>query len=178
MLGTKQDEFFEGDPVGIEARVLGPDFASLNDAQVTAIVHQNDKPLRRVRMDYVVGAGGLYRCAINDLPAGEFSVRLEVPALTPPLSKAAAGFVVRQRPMLEMLDTAMNEELLKQMSALTGGKSFRLDDAPKLADELKFLEHRERVNREIELWNSPWWFAVFAALIITEWAVRKWKGLV
>ena len=99
-------------------------------------------------------------------------------ALAPPLSKAAASFVVRKRPMLEMLDTAMNEELLKQMAGMTGGKYYRLADAPKLADELKPLEHRERVAREIDLWNSPWWFALFAALIITEWAVRKWKELV
>jgi hypothetical protein len=178
MIGTRQDEFFEGDAASVEARVLGPDFTTLNDAPVTAVISQAGQPIRRTRMDYVVGTGGLYRAAIADLPAGEYTLQLEVPALTPPLSKAAASFVVRKRPMLEMLDTAMNEELLKQMAGMTGGKYYRLADAPKLADELKSLEHRERVAREIELWDSPWWFALFAALIITEWAVRKWKGLV
>jgi hypothetical protein len=29
----------------------------------------------------------------------------------------------------------------------------------------------------LELWDTPWWFAAFCLLIITEWSLRKWNGL-
>ncbi len=178
MIGTSRDEFGEGDPVNVEARVLAADFSPLNDANVTAVVFDGDKPLRRVRMDYVAGSGGLYRCAINDLPRGEFALRLEVPALPQKLSQAAARFGVREMPSQETQAVAMNEPLLREMAALTGGQYFQLDQAARLTDALKFLERREKVSLELELWDTPWWFALFCALIITEWCVRKWNGLV
>ena len=164
--------------MSVEARVLAADFSPLNDANVTAVVFDGDKPLRRVRMDYVAGSGGLYRCAINDLPRGEFALRLEVPALPQKLSQAAARFGVREMPSQETQAVAMNEPLLKEMAALTGGQYFQLDQAARLTDALKFLERREKVSLEMELWDTPWWFAMFCALIITEWCVRKWNGLV
>ena len=179
MIGTSRDEFGEGDPVNIEARVLAADFSPLNDANnVTAVVFDGDKPLRRVRMEYVAGSGGLYRCAINDLPRGEFVLRLEVPALPQKTSQAAAHFGVRELPSQETQAVALNEPLLREMAALTGGQYFRLDQAARLPNALKFLERREQVSLELELWDTPWWFAMFCALIITEWCVRKWNGLV
>ncbi|MFA5190488.1 MAG: hypothetical protein WC740_07180 [Verrucomicrobiia bacterium] len=178
MIGTSRDEFAEGDPVGVEARVLGADFSPLNDSEVTAIVFQNDKPLRRIRMEHVAGSGGLYRCAINDLPRAEYALRLEVPALPQKLSQAAALFGVRDLPSQETQAVAMNESLLKEMAALTGGKFLHLNEANRLADELKFLERSEKVSLELELWDTPWWFAFFCVLIITEWSLRKWNGLV
>ncbi|MFA7005610.1 MAG: hypothetical protein WC429_16320, partial [Verrucomicrobiia bacterium] len=163
--------------VKVEARVLGADFSPLNDSEVTAIVFKDNQPLRRVRMEHVAGSGGLYRCAINDLPRAEYSLRLEVPALPQKLSQAAALFGVRDLPSQETQAVAMNEPLLKEMAALTGGKFLRLNDASRLPDELKFLERREKVSLELELWDTPWWFAVFCTLIITEWSLRKWNGL-
>ena len=177
MIGTARDEFAEGDPAGIEARVLGADFSPLNDGDVTAVVFQNDKPLRRVRMEHVAGSGGLYRCALNDLPRGEYALRLEVPALPQKLSQATAHFGVRDLPSQETQAVAMNETLLKEMAALTGGSFLRLDQADRLPDELKFLERREKVSLELELWDSPGWYLFFCVLIITEWSVRKWNGL-
>ncbi|MBI5685776.1 MAG: hypothetical protein HZC54_11940 [Verrucomicrobia bacterium] len=177
MIGTSRDEFGEGDPVKVEARVLGADFSPLNDSEVTAVVFKDNQPLRRVRMEHVAGSGGLYRCAINDLPRAEYALRLEVPALPQKLSQAAALFGVRDLPSQETQAVAMNEPLLKEMAALTGGKFLRLNEASRLPDELKFLERREKVSLELELWDTPWWFAVFCLLIITEWSVRKWNGL-
>ncbi|MCX6898349.1 MAG: hypothetical protein NT105_06570 [Verrucomicrobia bacterium] len=177
MIGTARDEFGEGDPVKVEARVLGADFSPLNDSEVTAVVYQDNKPLRRVRMEHVAGSGGLYRCAISDLPRGEYALRLEVPALPQKLSQATALFGVRDLPSQETQAVAMNEPLLREMAALTGGKFLHLNEASRLPDELKFLERREKVSLELELWDTPWWFAVFCLLIITEWSLRKWNGL-
>jgi hypothetical protein len=178
MIGTARDEVAEGEPVNVEARVLGTDLSPLNDAEVTAVVTESDRQARRTRMDYVAGSGGLYRCAINDLPRGEYKLQLEVPTLPDKPSKAAASFGVRTRQSQEMQDVAMNELLLREMAAMTGGKFYRLDQARQLADDLKFLQRREKVTVEVEVWDTPWWFLAFCALIITEWAVRKWKGLV
>jgi hypothetical protein len=177
MIGTSRDEFGEGDPVNIEARVLANDYTPLNDSEVTVVVFQNDQPIRRVRMEHVAGSGGLYRCAIHDLPRGEYALRMEVPALPEKLSQATAHFGVRDLPTQETQTVAMNEPLLTGMAALTGGKFLRLNEATRLPDELKFLERREKVSLELELWDTPSWFAVFCLLIITEWSIRKWNGL-
>jgi hypothetical protein len=177
MIGTSRDEFGEGDPVNIEARVLALDYTPLNDSEVTAVVFQDEQSLRRVRMEHVAGSGGLYRCAIHDLPRGEYALRMEVPLLPEKLSQATAHFGVRDLPTQETQTVAMNEPLLREMAALTGGKFLRLNEAARLPDELKFLERREKVSLELELWDTPWWFAVFCLLIITEWSLRKWNGL-
>ena len=86
MIGTARDEVAEGEPVNVEARVLGADLSPLNDAEVTAVISEGDKQARRARMDYVAGSGGLYRCASNELPRGEYKLQLEVPALPDKLS--------------------------------------------------------------------------------------------
>ncbi len=77
----------------------------------------------------------------------------------------------------EMRQAVRDEQLQFALASQTGGRSFTLDDAHKLADHLRLEPRREIDLRSFPLWQSPVWFTLIVALLLTEWAVRKWVHL-
>jgi hypothetical protein len=77
----------------------------------------------------------------------------------------------------EMRQAVRDEQLQLALASQTRGRSFTLADAHKLADHVR-LEPRTEIDlRSFPLWQSPIWFTLIVALLLTEWAVRKWVHL-
>lgn len=76
----------------------------------------------------------------------------------------------------ELRNLEPRNDLLAQISAATGG-THRV--GPLSLDNLRYLEPKtERVNRRtlIDVWTSPWILLVIAALLATEWQLRRRWG--
>jgi hypothetical protein len=80
-------------------------------------------------------------------------------------------------PRFEFGETAMNEPLLKDLAAVTGGQFFREEDLAKLPEAISAKTERVRSPLEVELWASPLYFVLMLGVVTVEWVVRKWSHL-
>ena len=71
----------------------------------------------------------------------------------------------------------MNEPLLKQMAAASGGAFFREEDLYKLPEMIRQKAVRVRSSVEVEFWSSPLYFILMLAVVTSEWILRKLSQL-
>jgi uncharacterized membrane protein len=112
--------------------------------------------------------------------AGTYTLKLEATVAGKPLT-AEHRFDVLQRD-LESLEVLANHDLLRRMSAASGGKFVTLDHLSDLLSDLRITtkpEKRDTVTH-VQLSSELRWPAILAAIVLlcAEWAWRKRKGLV
>ncbi|MGB8169942.1 MAG: hypothetical protein WCF18_20735, partial [Chthoniobacteraceae bacterium] len=71
----------------------------------------------------------------------------------------------------------LNEDLLRQMSAATGGQYLREEDLARLPDLLAPMSQGRIVESDTVLWQSYWWFIPIVLLLTIEWIIRKRVGM-
>jgi uncharacterized membrane protein len=162
-------------------RVFGPDYAPLVDASLTLIVTR--RPLENLGEEPVVFSEQFFRS--NDrgtarfelgLPEpGAYSVRARMEDESGDILEDTEVFLVVRRSR-ELRDIEPRAELLEALSDATDGR--HLTD-PSRAGSLRFSEPRvEEVDRRevIDLWSSPWFFALLGGLLAIEWSLRRRWG--
>ena len=80
-------------------------------------------------------------------------------------------------PKFEFGETAMNEPLLKEIAATTGGAFFREEDLHKLPEAISQKTERVQSPLEVELWASPLYFLLMLGVVTVEWVLRKMSHL-
>ncbi|MGA3171709.1 MAG: hypothetical protein ABSE62_11935 [Chthoniobacteraceae bacterium] len=174
-LSVDKEQYNVGDPVTVFARIYNERFQPISDAQIQAgftvntgtnspLPEQTDLMLRAVpeqpgmyRGDFMAVKAGRYRLATYGDPdtAIEFNVT---------------------EPQFEIGDTAMNESLLKQMAAISGGRFFREEDLAGLVNFLDPAPETLHTARDVELWSCPFYFLLLCLVAVTEWILRrKWN---
>jgi hypothetical protein len=76
-------------------------------------------------------------------------------------------------PKFEFGETSMNQMMLSELGASTGGEFFREEDLHRLPDTIRAKTDRVRSPMEVELWSSPLYFLVMLGIISAEWVLRK-----
>jgi hypothetical protein len=172
-LSSDRQNYFTGDRVSIYARLYtGAGFDPVQDPVVKGSFglktdggSRSEVILRPVpeqpamyRGEFIAPAAGAYTFFIESDPATllDFSVT---------------------EPMFEFGETAMNELLLKDMAAATGGQFFREEDLIKLPEAISAKTERVRSPLEVELWASPLYFLLMLLVVTMEWVLRKWSHL-
>jgi hypothetical protein len=79
---------------------------------------------------------------------------------------------------LERQQPAMQEDLLRQMVELSGGRYLTIRDLPNLTKELGGERRRTSVRYTKELFDLPVALAVLVTLLGLEWMVRRRSDLV
>ena len=80
-------------------------------------------------------------------------------------------------PKFEFGETAMNEPMLRDIAATTGGAFFREEDLFKLPDTIAARTERVKSPLEVELWSSPLYFVLMLLVLSGEWVLRKMSQL-
>ncbi len=123
--------------------------------------------------------------------AGEYTVKVTATGKTakgePVTGEASAKFIGYPETAEEMIRTAADPDFLAKVASASGGKGYRLDELPGFLKELrgqpldnvkpkqKYLPNWDRKSSEGFL---PAWLAVFAALLVAEWGLRRFWGMV
>jgi hypothetical protein len=121
--------------------------------------------------------GGVYRGRTAPLAEGDYEVRVRVEGLPESDLKARTAFRVEPEAVNELAELHCDEELLRQMAALSGGEYFREEDAGRLVERLQPLSRGKVVESQTLLWQSGWWFGAVLTLLAVEWVLRKRAGM-
>jgi hypothetical protein len=175
-LSVDKEEHNVGDPVTVFARLYNDSFQPIADPQVQAEytvltgVAGEEGEKQEVMLRAVPEQPGMYRGDFVALKAGRYRLAtVDDPA-------TAVEFTARE-PQYELGETAMNEGLLKQMAAASGGRYFREEDLAGLAKELNSRPETVQTSRDVEVWSSPMVFLALCAVAVVEWVLRKRWGL-
>jgi hypothetical protein len=116
---------------------------------------------------------GLFEARFTAYAGGEHRLRVIDPITARPVEwtfRVTSTSVERQR-------AVRNVALQEAMAAETGGKSYDLRNAARLADEIRPPIKPETSVQVIALWNTWLAFVCVVGLLTAEWLLRKWVNL-
>ena len=91
---------------------------------------------------------------------------------------AYTRFIVDARD-LELDQPSADPDFLKELAALTGGRSLNPEDLGKLWEQLKETRFNALTRIQvITLWDNWWLLLAFVGVMSLEWFLRKKRGLV
>ena len=177
-IGTEKEVYSLDDNVNIVADIRDKKFNPVPDAQATARVTKPsglvvDVPLKFTTLNSVNTYAGEFKA--DEL--GQHKIELVG-------NSAILGGALNARSNMlvsdlnrEYYSAAQNSDLLKRISAETGGKYYTPAEAQSLLDDLIYRQtpYSERVTKD--LWDMPVNFLLIIGLLSAEWFLRKREGL-
>jgi hypothetical protein len=169
---------FEGaEAIVIEAQVYDDDFRPVAGADVRATIHgPAGREVARRELALVDLQGGRYRGTLTSLPPGDYRIEGRVSLGEETLGTDAAEMSVAPF-LVEFDDPEPDFEMLREISRASGGRFLtfaELDELPALLGTEPVVE---RSLRELPLGEHPLLFVLLLALLGSEWAARKRRGL-
>lgn len=175
---TERDVYAAGDTVTVRAEVNDLKYEPITEAQTLARITAPDGTTSEIPLVFGLGQGTSdYRAEYLPAANGIYRVELEARSKTgEALGRAETSFFRTDRSR-EFFSARQNVELLRRVSAETGGKYYAHKDAKELVEDISFLEgnNSERVSKD--LWDMPFNFMLLIGLAAGEWFLRKRSGL-
>jgi len=171
-LGSNRQSYIIGDRATVYARLYTASFEPVNDPQVTGQYAPRDSKITgptgsgEVTLRPLPGQPGMYRGEFVAPAAGAYKFFVDRDAET------ELDFAVQQ-PKFEFGQTALNEPLLKEMAAVSGGAFLREEDLYRLPGLINNKVEMVRSYTEVDIWSSPLVFTLVVLLTGAEWALRK-----
>jgi len=165
----------QGQPVKLRVRFLDERQAPADDDGVTVVVEREGQPNRRIQLHRASSGRGVFEGTINQPGEGTYHAWVAAPALEgrPP----ATDFEV-EAPPGERERVVMDGQELRRASQETRGKFYTFSTADDLPDD---LPAGRQVPIEglppIVLWNKWPPLALCLMLLVSEWVIRKRKGM-
>ena len=167
-LSTEKQNYLTGDRVSVYARLYSPGYEPIQEPAVKGIYGLKSSPVggTEVTLRPVPEQPGLYRGEFVAPAPGVYGFSVEPdPSTTLDFNVSEARF--------EFGDTAMNETLLRDIAATTGGAFLREEDLYRLPDMISRNSEKVRSPVEIDLWASPLYFLLLVGIVTFEWILRK-----
>ena len=176
-IGTEKEVYALDDTINIVADIRDKKFNPVADAHAAARVTKPsgavvDVPLKFTTLNSV-------NTYVGEFKADELGQhRIELVGTSTSLGQlsARANMLVSDLNR-EYYSAAQNSNLLKRISAETGGKYYTPAEAQSLLDDLIYRQspYSERVTKD--LWDMPVNFMLIIGLLSAEWFLRKREGL-
>jgi hypothetical protein len=166
-----------GQRVRFLARVLDDAYRPVEDASLRVTLTREDDPSfsREVPLS-ATGTAGEYRGAAEDLAPGEYRYRGAAERGGIALGADEGEVAITER-SVEFEATAMDEETLRAMASVSGGRYVPIGEYSEDALGVEIQESVREVRREIAIWNHPIIYVTIVGLFVGEWFLRKRRGL-
>jgi hypothetical protein len=174
-LAADRREYRRGDVVRLRARFVDERQAPAEDDGVTVVLEREGQKNQRVKLQRNATNRGIFEGAFSDPMDGKYHAWVAAPTLEGKVP--SADFLVLAPPG-ELERVEMDSGELKRAAEDTRGRFYRITDVERLLDELP-PGHQvpiETLPPEI-LWNRWWLLAAFLGLVVSEWILRKRKGM-
>jgi hypothetical protein len=173
-----RESFDSGEPIEFTGQVYNESLEPVSDAVVNLKV--KGEQMEREMSLSPLGAGR-YAGTLEGLPEGDytFSGTATVNS-SAPLTDAGRFTVGEQN--AEFIETRMNNALLRQIAARTGGRYFAVNSTAGLVEAIKssrdFIPVERTQRTDIQLWNLAYLLALAVLLFGAEWFLRKRAGMI
>ena len=164
-------------------RAFDKEFRALDQARarvrVSAVSPDGESGFETVELEMAPESNNPGRFSVN-LPiedAGAFLAIAEVvDGSGRPVGSAETGWV-NQPQVAEFSSLQPDAGYLERIAAATGGAMIALDQLDKLSSLLAARPSPMTETRSEPLWHTHWIFALAALCFLSEWAIRRRKGL-
>ncbi len=174
-LSADRREYRRGEPVRLRVRFIDERQAPVADDGVIVVLEREGHKNHRVNLHRNATNRGVFEGTFQEALDGRYHARVVVPTFEG--TAPATDFSVVAPPG-ELEQVRMDAESLKQAAEETRGRFYRIDQVDRL---LRDLPPGRQVPIESlppkNLWNSWWLLSAFLGLIVTEWILRKRKGM-
>jgi hypothetical protein len=166
-----------GDSADIRVRLRDGQGRPVTNAVVDAVLFRDGQRVATIRLTPDENTGGLFRGRTAALEPGSYEVGVESAAIAERDARARTGFRVEPLETGELTQLSLNEDLLRQMSAITGGEYLREENIDRLVELLAPMSQGRVEEADTVLWQSYWWFVPIVMLLTAEWIIRKRFGM-
>ena len=175
-LTSDRVEYIQGDPVRFRVRFADERRAPEADDGVSIVLQRKGQTNRQVRLHRAATERGLFEGVLNQLPRGSYHAWVAIPAMG---GKAPAVDFSVVAPPGEFEHTQTETAVMQRAAELTNGRYYTMETARRLP---KDLPPGHQVPFESlpskPLWNRWPLVLLFLGLLIGEWLLRKWGGMV
>ncbi|MBC8356273.1 MAG: VWA domain-containing protein [Planctomycetes bacterium] len=172
---TDSQHYMMGDEVRLRVLFRDERLAPAEDSAVTVSLVSEQHQSRTTVLSRAATNRGLFETSLNDLAVGNYEAQLASPVISqqPSHRQFSVNSLMNERSRLEM-----DANDLEAAAATSRGRFYTIRNTSRL---LKSLPPGEQVRIESSpprpIWNSPWLAALFIALLVSEWILRKRAGL-
>jgi len=164
------------DTVVLRTEANDPSFMSLNNVRVEAQVKAPSGRTSTMQFTWEVDKDGQYSATFKPEEHGIYEIYAEATQGNKSIGTARANFRVAESTD-EFHNAAMNSDLLRRLSADTGGRYYTPDGSDTLAEDISYVDKGSTRIEERDLWDMPLLFLILVGVVSTEWIIRKRKGL-
>jgi len=166
--------------VALTAQVHDRTFQPATDAHVTAHIVGPANTDALVELSPSQQTPGLYQADWIAAKPGAYLAEVVAESATAQPQELGRDVVTFQREdgAAENFHTARNRQLLEQLSAATGGRSWHVSDLKNLPRDISYSEAGISVRDTKELWDMPIVFLFLLGLPVAEWLLRRKWGVV
>ena len=175
-------EFELGERINLFARVLDPQFQPSTAPEINALISSADGRTQQVPLQLLPQQPGRYEGSMVAQRLGNYQMTLDMglDANEEIIDPVPFRIVT---PSAEAGSNWLNEKLLREIAALSGGAYFRLEEIENIPQQLPVIVSRIEFNGPAEpLWDvNPflrWTTLLIPFLLLTlEWSIRKYNKL-
>ena len=169
----------------VQVEVIPPDGTPFQvGSQQSAANSQEDNSQQRDSLESDISLTNNALADINNLYTAQFVLlqkgkyRIRATGRSGNLKLGEDQIDIYAHPQLAELETPqLNENLLKQLAAQTGGAYFPMANAEAVPENIAKVQNSIFVDAERELWSHPLVLIAVVGLLGTEWFLRKRIGL-
>jgi len=171
---TDEADCRTGQRVGVSANVLNEAYDPLIAGSYSVTVERGEggAPLT-VKLEPSPGVPGFYQGFFTPEKEGKYT--LKAPQADQAFANEAT--IRATAASLEMLEPAMQEQTLRKMAELSGGKYFTAAELPSLKSTIAAEQRVMTVRREAALWNLPVVLGLVLVVAGMEWFFRRKQDL-
>ena len=166
-----------GASVPVTVRVFGAGYVPEPDAVVLVDVESPTGDAASAPVTPVPGDVGAFRAVLRPTREGVWRLTASATARGVALGQDAATLSV-QTPRLEFQRPGRDDAFLAGIAEASGGRYVTVAEAGSVVPLLRDSDETRDVRERKALWNTPALLLAVAALLGSEWWLRKWRGLV
>lgn len=161
----------------IRTIVNNREYDPMNDAAVEITITDPNGDAQNLEGDLSLEKPGLYTAEFSGGQEGIYKATIIAKdSDNEIIGQTEAGWVIN--PGLEEFQRLTgNADLLKELSARTGGEVIKLDEIDELVEKLEKKSVPVMEKKRRPLWHSPWVLVLALACLMAEWGIKRWRGL-